>query len=83
MCVQTFHMVNIDVPAGVGAPPLNKQLKISYMTSKPVPICNFLSEQKSDSTTPTPVTPSINGGTQLVYQPFQSFSFFFFFLRKS
>ena len=27
MCVQTFHMVNIDVPAGVGAPPLDKQLK--------------------------------------------------------
>ena len=26
MCVQTFHMVNIDVPAGVGAPPLDKQL---------------------------------------------------------
>ena len=23
MCVQFFHMVNIDVPAGVGAPPLN------------------------------------------------------------
>ena len=23
MCVQSFHMVNIDVPAGVGAPPLN------------------------------------------------------------
>ena len=21
MCVQSFHMVNIDVPAGVGAPP--------------------------------------------------------------
>ena len=26
MCVQIFHMVNIDVPAGVGAPPLNTQL---------------------------------------------------------
>ena len=23
MCVQFFHMVNINVPAGVGAPPLN------------------------------------------------------------
>ena len=23
MCVQIFHMVNIDVPAGVGAPPLD------------------------------------------------------------
>ena len=23
MCVQSFHMVNIDVPAGVGAPPLD------------------------------------------------------------
>ena len=23
MCVQLFHMVSIDVPAGVGAPPLN------------------------------------------------------------
>ena len=23
MCVQIFHMVNIDVPASVGAPPLN------------------------------------------------------------
>ena len=23
MCVQFFHMVSIDVPAGVGAPPLN------------------------------------------------------------
>ena len=27
MCVQTFHMVNIDVPAGVGVPPLDKQLQ--------------------------------------------------------
>jgi len=26
MCVQIFHMVNIDVPAGVGAPPLDTQL---------------------------------------------------------
>ena len=23
MCAQFFHMVSIDVPAGVGAPPLN------------------------------------------------------------
>ena len=23
MCVQFFHMVNLDLPAGVGAPPLN------------------------------------------------------------
>ena len=23
MCAQIFHMVNIDVPAGVGAPPLD------------------------------------------------------------
>ena len=23
MCVQIFHMVNVDVPAGVGAPPLD------------------------------------------------------------
>ena len=23
VCVQIFHMVNIDVPAGVGAPPLD------------------------------------------------------------
>jgi len=23
MCVQIFHMVSIDVPAGVGAPPLD------------------------------------------------------------
>jgi len=23
VCVQSFHMVNIDVPAGVGAPPLD------------------------------------------------------------
>ena len=28
MCVQSFHMVNIDVPAGVGAPPLNTQLPL-------------------------------------------------------
>ena len=26
MCVQSFYMVNIDVPAGVGAPPLDTQL---------------------------------------------------------
>jgi len=26
MCVQLFHSVNIDVPAGVGASPLNTQL---------------------------------------------------------
>ena len=26
MCVEIFHMVNIDVPAGVGAPPLDTQL---------------------------------------------------------
>ena len=25
MCVQTFHMVDIDVPTGIGAPPLDKQ----------------------------------------------------------
>ena len=30
MCVQSFHMVNIDVPAGVGAPPLDTQLSIVY-----------------------------------------------------
>ena len=29
-CVQIFHMVNIDVPAGVGAPPLNTQLPRRY-----------------------------------------------------
>ena len=28
MCVQIFHMVNIDVPAGDGAPPLDTQLPI-------------------------------------------------------
>ena len=26
MCVQIFHMVNNDVPASVGAPPLSTQL---------------------------------------------------------
>ena len=26
MCVQICHMVNVDVPAGVGAPPLDTQL---------------------------------------------------------
>ena len=31
MCVQSFHMVNIDVPAGVGAPPLDT-------TSRPLQI---------------------------------------------
>ena len=30
MCVQFFHMVDIDVPAGVGAPPLNTQLDRRY-----------------------------------------------------
>ena len=30
MCVQIFHMVDIDVPAGVGAPPLNTQLNRRY-----------------------------------------------------
>ena len=29
MCVQCFHMVNIDVPAGVHAPPLDTQLFVS------------------------------------------------------
>ena len=29
-CVQFFHMVSIDVPAGVGAPPLNTT---SHLTS--------------------------------------------------
>ena len=29
MCVQIYHMVNIDVPAGVGAPPLDTS---SYYT---------------------------------------------------
>jgi len=28
MCVQNFHMVNIDVPAGAGAPPLDTQLQM-------------------------------------------------------
>ena len=27
MCVQFFHMVSIDVPAGVGPPPLNTTAK--------------------------------------------------------
>ena len=26
LCVEIFHMMNIHVPAGVGAPPLNTQL---------------------------------------------------------
>ena len=30
MCVQIFHMVNIDVPAGDDAPPLNTQLHCCY-----------------------------------------------------
>ena len=28
MCVQIFHLVNIDVTAGVGAPPLDTQLRL-------------------------------------------------------
>ena len=28
-CVQIFHMVSIDVPAGVGAPPVNTTTPVS------------------------------------------------------
>jgi len=31
MCVQIFHLVNIDVPADVGAPPLDTQLPVMSM----------------------------------------------------
>ena len=34
MCVQIFHMVNIDVPAGVGAPPLDTQLSYKCIFGK-------------------------------------------------
>ena len=27
VCVESFHVVNINVPAGVGAPPLNTQVR--------------------------------------------------------
>ena len=37
MCVQIFHMVNIDVPAGVGAPPLDTQLPKSMLPSSKCP----------------------------------------------
>ena len=30
MCVQSFHMVNIDVPAGGGALPLNTQIPMAH-----------------------------------------------------
>ena len=34
MCVQSFHMMNIDVPAGVGAPSLDTQpLTCKYFSS--------------------------------------------------
>ena len=34
MCVQSFHMMNIDVPAGVGAPSLDTQpLTCNYFSS--------------------------------------------------
>ena len=31
MCVQSFCMVNIDVPAGVGVPPLDTQLHMMQL----------------------------------------------------
>ena len=31
MSVQIFHMVTIDVPASVGAPPLDTQLLVVYV----------------------------------------------------
>ena len=31
VCVNNFHILNIDVPAGVGAPPLNIQLQATCM----------------------------------------------------
>jgi len=45
MCVQIFHMVNIDVPAGVGAPPLETQLqnvsRIARDTDSPFSLPSF------------------------------------------
>ena len=31
MCAQFFHMVSIDVPAGVGAPPLNATTSVATL----------------------------------------------------
>ena len=31
VCVNNFHIMNIDVPAGVGAPPLDTQLQATCM----------------------------------------------------
>ena len=33
VCAIVFHMVNTDVPAGVGAPPLNTQLQVTLIKS--------------------------------------------------
>jgi len=30
MCVQIFHIMNIDVPAGVGAPPTRQPLNCRF-----------------------------------------------------
>jgi len=41
MCVQIFHMVNIDVPAGVGAPLLDTQLLNMQVRTKPVSLAKW------------------------------------------
>ena len=46
MCVESFHVVNIDVPAGVGAPLLDTQILNMQVQTKSVSlakwgICNY------------------------------------------
>ena len=37
MCVQSFHMVTIDVPAGVGALPVNTQIPPYFALTPALP----------------------------------------------
>ena len=47
MCLQSFHMVNIDEPDGVDAPPLNTQLLCGMRLDGHMEVCNFRSLQKN------------------------------------
>ena len=44
MCVQIFHMVNIDVPAGVGAPPLDTTTYCDMQYHLPLHGCSHQSQ---------------------------------------
>ena len=61
-CAESFHMMRIDVPTGVGAPPLSTQVITTFTANEYLINCNEYSATHLNKTQPHSQTlPAIEG----------------------